>query len=103
MMNNRVMKPMRQWLLFFLLVVPGVACFVFCMVYALQDWAALQRAYTQFERVAGGSQDMSVLFIAEAKQNIHRVNLFADVVWALLGAVIAAIGIHGLCVNNSKP
>lgn len=40
-MNNGVMKPMRQWLLFFLLVVPGVACFVFCMYHALQDWAAL--------------------------------------------------------------
>ncbi|HVF84450.1 MAG TPA: hypothetical protein VM821_00600 [Abditibacteriaceae bacterium] len=42
---------------------------------------------------------MSVLFVAEANQNIHRVNLFADVVWALLGAILAAIGLHGLCAN----
>ena len=92
----------RQWLLFILLVVPGLACFVFCMYFALQDWAALQKAYAQFERVAGSSKEMSTLFVAEARQNIHRINLFADVVWALLGAVIAAIGIHGLCVNGRR-
>ena len=90
---------MRQWILFLLLVVPGVFCFAFCMYYALQDWAALQRTYAEFARLAGRSTNMSALFVAEARQNIHRINLFADVVWALLGAVVAAIGIHGLCVN----
>lgn len=93
---------LRQWLLLLLLVVPGGFCFVFCMYYALQDWAALQKAYVNFARVAGSSRNLSDLFVAEVKQNIHRVNLFADVVWALLGAIIAAIGIHGLCVNNQN-
>jgi hypothetical protein len=93
---------LRQWLLFLLLVIPGVFCFLVCMYYALQDWEALQRAYANFERVAGTSSDMSTLFVAEAKQNIHRINLFADVVWALLGASIAAIGIHGLCVTSQR-
>jgi hypothetical protein len=92
----------RQSLLFFLLVVPGVFCFAFCMYYALQDWAALQIAYANFEWVAGTAGNMSTLFVAEAKQNIHRFNLFADVVWALLGAIVAAIGIHGLCINNQQ-
>ena len=93
---------LRQSLLFILLVAPGVFCFVVCMYYALQDWAALQKAYTNFARLAGSSSDMSTLFVAEAEQNIHRINLFADVVWALLGAIIAAIGIHGVCVNNQN-
>lgn len=91
---------LRQSLLFFLLVAPGTFCFVFCMYYALQDWAALQKAYTDFARLAATSNSMSTLFVAEARQNIHRINLFADVVWALLGAIIAAIGIHGLCANS---
>lgn len=93
---------MRQWILFLLLVVPGVFCFAFCMYFALQDWAALQRTYAEFARLAGTSTDMSALFVAEARQNIHRINLFADAVWALLGAVVAAIGIHGLCVNHQS-
>ena len=45
---------------------------------------------------------MSVLFVAEARQNIHRINVFADVVWALLGAIVAAIGIHGLCISHQR-
>lgn len=75
---------------------------MFCIYYALQDWAELQKAYANFARVTNTSSSMNVLFVAEAKQNIHRINLFADVVWALLGAIIAAIGIHGLCVNSQK-
>jgi dsRNA-specific ribonuclease len=93
---------LRQWLLFLLLVIPGVFCFLFCMNYALQDWVALQAAYDNFARVANTSNDMSTLFVAEANQSIHRINLFADVVWALLGAIVAAIGIHGLCVNTAR-
>jgi hypothetical protein len=92
----------RQWLLFLLLIVPGVFCFAYCLYYALLDWAALQKAYTHFEHVAGTSSSMSSLFVAEARQNIHRVNLFAEVVWALLGAIIAALGIHGLCLINQN-
>lgn len=91
---------LRQWLLFLLLVVPGVAGFIFCMYYALIDWALLQKTYANFEHLAGTSADMKTLFVAEAEQNIHRINVFADVVWALMGAIIAAIGIHGLCGSN---
>jgi len=74
----------RQWLLVLLLVIPGGFCFLVCMYYALQDWDALQKTYANFERVAGTSSNVSTLFVAEAKQNIHRINLFADVVWALI-------------------
>lgn len=93
---------MRQYLLFFLLVLPGVCGFVFCLYFALLDWRILQTTQTHFQDVAAHSKDLSVLFVAEANQNIHRINLFADVVWALLGAILAAIGLHGLCVSNTK-
>lgn len=93
---------MRQWLLFLLLVVPGVFGFVFCLYYGWQDWTALQKAYSRFASLPASSTSMNVLFVAEAHQNIHRINVFADVVWALLAAIIAAIGIHGLCVGHRK-
>lgn len=92
----------RRWLLLLVLVMPGTAGFAFCIYYALLDWAQLQKAYAQFARVAAGNSDQRTLFIAEARQNIHRINVFADVVWALLCAVLAAIGIHGLCVMVPK-
>lgn len=93
---------LRQGLLLLLLVVPGVFCFLFCMYYALQDWAVLPAAYANFLQIAGTSSDISELFAAEAQQNVHRFNLFAEVVWALMGAIVAVIGIHGLCVNWQK-
>lgn len=93
---------LRQAILFFALVVPGVFCFGFCLYYALQDWAALQKNYAHFAQLAATSRDMPTLFVAEARQNIHRINVFADVVWALLGAIVGAIGIHGLCVHQQK-
>jgi hypothetical protein len=73
----------------------GVAVFGWS---ALKDWGALRAAYAQFDTVAQSSTDMPTLFIAEAKQNIHRINLFADGVWTLLSAILAAIGLHGLCL-----
>jgi hypothetical protein len=30
--------------------------------------------------------------VAHAEQNTHRINLFADGVWALLGTILAGIG-----------
>lgn len=89
----------RQWLLFLLLVVPGVVGFCFCMYYAFIDWALLQKTYANFSHLASTSSNMNTLFVAEAEQNIHRINLFAEVVWALLSAIIAAIGIRGVCAN----
>jgi hypothetical protein len=89
---------LRQLLLFFLLIVPGTGGFLFCMHYALIDWTALQRDYANFAHLAVTSKDMSALFVAESQQNIHRINIFADVVWALMGVLLAAIGLHGLCL-----
>jgi hypothetical protein len=93
---------LRHWSLLLLLVMPGVSCFFFCMYFAVQDWAELQKAHDRFVQVSG-NPNLNVLFVAEAKQNIHRLNLFAEVVWALLRAIIAAIGVHGLCVNHWRP
>jgi len=92
----------RQFILFMLLVVPGSACCAVCLAFALQDWHALQNAYANFARLAAANSDLSTLFVAEAQQNIHRINLFAEVVWALLGAVVAAIGVQGLCSSDQR-
>jgi hypothetical protein len=70
--------------------------------YALRDWAQLQAAYREYHTLAGTNADMRALFIAYSAQNIHRINLFADGVWALLGAILAGIGLHGLCTMRPE-
>ena len=84
------------WLLLLLTVLPGFTGVVVFGYYALVDWSALQSAYAHFEQVASRSPEMRTIFVAEAEQNIHRINLFADGVWALLSAILGAIGLHGL-------
>ena len=64
------------------------------------DWNALQQTYLNFEELAQNAANMNVLFTAQAQQNIHRINLLAEGVWALQSATIAAIGIHGFCTSR---
>ena len=92
----------RRIILLLFLVVPGVMVTAVCIHYALLDWAQLQTAYNEFHRQAAIGAGMRDLFVAEAAQNIHRLNLFADGVWALLGAILAGIGIHGLCLLPAR-
>ena len=84
------------------MVVPGAFGALIFGYYALLDWAALQTAYRHFEQLAQHSADMSALFVAEAMQNAHRINLFAEGVWTLLSAILMSIGIIGMCLMSKS-
>jgi len=89
---------MRSLVLLLLVVLPGITASSFSAYYLLPEWAALDASYKSYERVAKSpSSTMRDLFIAEAAENRHRINCFAEAVGVLLGGVIAAIGIHGMC------
>jgi hypothetical protein len=62
------------------------------------DWAALREAYARFEQFAQHNASLNALFVAEARQNAHRINCFAEGVSVLLGGILAAIGLQGLCL-----
>ena len=62
------------------------------------DWAALREAYARFEELARHDSRLNTLFVAEARQNVHRINCFAEGIGVLLGGILAAIGLHGLCL-----
>jgi len=64
----------------------------------LHDWAALRIAFTRFEQLAARPASLNALFVAEARQNLYRLNCFAYGAGVLLGAILAAIGLHGLCL-----
>lgn len=87
---------MPQLFLAGMLVIPGIVGVTVFGYFAFIDWIALQEAYDVFEKAVQQSASLETLFATEAQQNIHRVNLFAEGVWTLLSAILAAIGIHGL-------
>ena len=76
----------------------GVAAALTSGYYLFLDWAALREAYAHFEQLALQGAGLNALFVAEARQNVHRVNCFAEGVGVLLGGILAAIGMHGLCL-----
>jgi hypothetical protein len=93
---------MRYVVLLVLVVLPGIAAVAVSGYYLFQDWAALNAAFARFQRLVMSSADLRSLFIAEAEQNAYRINCFADGVGVLLGAILAAIGSHGLCMLRER-
>ena len=81
-----------------LLIAPGLAIMVGCGYYLLVDWGALQTSYQHLENLVAQNADLRQLFIADAQQDAHRTNMFAEGVWFLLAALLAGLGVHGLCV-----
>ena len=91
---------MGRFALLFLLVLPGVAGMAVFGFYTLIDWAALDQAYLEFENAIQQSADLNTLFVQATKQNVHRINVFAEGVWFLLSAIVVAIGIHGMATRR---
>ncbi len=87
---------MRTFLWFGL--VSGLVFCAVCAYYSLLDWRELRRAYAAFSAAQNG--DLKAVFLADARQNIHRINVFADVVWALLSAILSVMSATGLALTR---
>lgn len=88
------MKHLALWLF---VVLPGLAATGVSGFYVLQDWASLNRAYARWEHLVRSGGSDRALAVAANYENAFRINCFADGVGVLLGAILVAIGIHGLC------
>lgn len=88
-----------RWLL--LITWGGLAGTLFFAYWTMVDFAHLQKAYGQFAALTPQSSVQQIL-LAEARQNTHRINVFADGTWTLLCAIITVIGVHGLAYQKSK-
>ena len=75
----------------FFLVAFGTSLAVIFTYFLLIDWTALDAAYVSFSDISTSSTDLSSLFAAQAFQNIHRINVFAEGVWVLQSLILAAI------------
>lgn len=81
-----------------LLVIPGLVVAAVSSHFALQDWTQLQQAHAHFRAVAASDAPLRELEVADAVQGMHRVNLFAEVVWALQGLTLFGLGVCALCL-----
>ena len=92
---------MRKAALFALVVLPGASAVLVCGYYLFQDWGALISAFGRVERAVaqGGDRALAVAF---GLDSVYRINCFADGVGVMLGAILFAIGVHGLCVMPSS-
>lgn len=94
---------MRSLVLLLAVVLPGIAATILSTYFLLPEWAVLEVSYKSCQQVAKSpSSSMRELSIAQAAENRHRINCFAEGVGVLLGGVITAIGIHGICTQPSR-
>ena len=92
---------MRSLILILAVVLPGIAATSLSAYYLIPEWAVLEASYKNYRMVAKSpSSTIRELSIAAA-ENRHRINCFAESVGVLLGGVITAIGIHGICTQSS--
>ncbi|MEH1921169.1 hypothetical protein [Nostoc sp.] len=90
-MNARIV------ILLITLVCPGLAVVGVSLYWFNLDYAALIKAERYVEKlVEVGKVNDRQLEYAYHRTYIHRINVFADGTWGLLGGVITALGIHGL-------
>ena len=93
----------RQVILLLFVVLPGFGASAISAYYLLPEWTALENSHQNFQRVAQSrASNERDLLIAQAAENRHRINCFAEGVGILLGGGITAIGIHGLCTPPKR-
>lgn len=95
----------KQVILLLFVVLPGLGASAVSAYYLFPDWTALDKSHRNYQRIAQSptSRERDLL-IAQAAENRHRMNCFAEGIGVLIGGVIMAIGIHGLCTlpNQEK-
>jgi hypothetical protein len=89
---------LRKTILVITLVIPGLAVVGTSVYWFNLDYAALIKAEKLVEKmVAENHKSDRQQEMAYHRALAHRINVFADGTWGLLGGVITALGIQGLC------
>jgi len=80
-----------------LLLLPGIIGMGLFGRLALSEYHELIGAYERLETLSRAADPtLESIIVANAIQHGHRMNVFAAGTWALLSAIIACIGLHGL-------
>jgi hypothetical protein len=94
----------KRAILLITLVIPGLSVVLISLYFFILDFSALTKAENYLEESVkeGRVVDEKSLEFAYHRALAHRINVFADANWGLLGGVITAIGIHGLVTLKEK-
>ena len=89
---------MRRLALLVCVVLSGLAAAGVSGLFLQRDWSALTTAFARLEQVVSSGGDARAVLVAQGFDRIYRLNCFADGIGVLFGMLIAAVGIHGLCL-----
>ena len=80
---------------FYFLTAFGVAGVLVSGYYTFVDFALLRGAYAHLLKLTPSSSIQQIL-LAQAQENAHRINVFADGTWTLLCFILIAVSLNGL-------
>ncbi|MBD2354732.1 hypothetical protein H6G41_08830 [Tolypothrix sp. FACHB-123] len=93
----------RKIILLITLVIPGLAVVGVSLYWFILDYAALGKAENYIEKLAKDKQaNDRQLDYAYHRTLAHRINVFADGTWGLIGGVITGLGIHGIATIQEQ-
>lgn len=94
---------MRSLLLWAIAILPGLFYGAVSAYFLFVDWSALDTNFRQYQELAASPNATEMtLMVAGAAELRHRINAFADGVGVLLGNILLAIGVHGLCTMQNR-
>jgi hypothetical protein len=95
---------LRLLILLITLVIPGLSVVGVSLYWFNLDYDALGKVEINIEKlVKDGNVTERQLEYNYHRAFIHRINVFADGTWGLIGGVITGLGIHGMAtVEKSK-
>ncbi len=90
---------LRKAILFTTVLIPGLLVVGTSLYWFNLDYAALGKAENNVEKLVkeGNISDRGLQY-AYHRAELHRINVFADGTWGLIGGVITAIGMYGVVI-----
>jgi hypothetical protein len=90
-------------ILFISLVIPGLLVAISSLYSFNSEYAELGRSERYAERLVrdqrGNDRQLELAF---HRSEVHRTNAYANGTWGFIGALIAAIGVHGIATTQDE-
>ncbi|MEC4815841.1 MAG: hypothetical protein SAK29_21590 [Scytonema sp. PMC 1069.18] len=90
-------------ILFIALVIPGLLVAISSLYTFNTEYAELGRSERYTERLVRDQRASDRQFeLAFHRSDVHRINAYTNGSWGFIGALIAAIGVHGIATTQEE-